>query len=123
MQSIRIVLRFGLFLVVAVPVAAQTPPGQPAEQKPLNPTQEIAKEQAEGPALEAGPAKIRIGGYVGVHGIYRSTNSGGGVGTSFASIPYADTVQGNVSETCRSAAPLTSMRNTTPVAMNCGRRT
>jgi hypothetical protein len=103
MQTTRIVLGFGLFLVVAGPGAAQTPPGQPAEQKPLNPTQEIAKEQAEGPALEAGPAKIRIGGYVGVHGIYRSTNSGGGVGTSFASIPYADTVRGNVSEARLSA--------------------
>jgi len=103
MQSIRIVLGFGLFLVVAVPGAAQTPAGQPAEQKPLNPTQDTAKEQAEGPALEAGPAKIRIGGYVGLHGIYRSTNSGGAVGTSFASIPYADTVQGNVSEARLSA--------------------
>jgi hypothetical protein len=103
MQRTRIVLGFGLLLVVAGPGAAQTPPGQPAEQKPLNPTQEIAKEQAEGPALEAGPAKIRIGGYVGVHGIYRSTNSGGGVGTSFASIPYADTVRGNVSEARLSA--------------------
>jgi len=103
MQSIRVALGFGLFLVIAGSAAAQTPSGQPAEQKPLNPTQEIAKEQAEGPALEAGPAKIRIGGYVGVHGIYRSTNSGGGVGTSFGSIPYADTVRGNVSEARLSA--------------------
>jgi hypothetical protein len=103
MQSIRIALGFGLFLVIAGSSAAQTPPGQPAEQKPLNPTQEIAKEQPEGPALEAGPAKIRLGGYVGVHGIYRSTNSGGGVGTSFASIPYEDTVRGNVSEARLSA--------------------
>jgi hypothetical protein len=103
MQSRRIALGFGLFLVVAVPGAAQTPPTQPPEQKPLNPTQEIAREQAEGPALAAGPAKIRIGGYVGLHGIYRSTNSGGGVGTSFASIPYEDTVRGNVSETRLSA--------------------
>jgi hypothetical protein len=92
-----------LSLVLPAPGAAQTPPGQPTEQRPLNPTQEIAKEQAEGPALEAGPAKIRIGGYVGVHGIYRSTNSGGDVGTSFASIPYADTVRGNVSEARLSA--------------------
>jgi hypothetical protein len=91
-------LACALCLGLAGPVAAQTPPAQPAEQRPLNPTQEIAREQPEGPAIEIGPAKIRIGGYVGVHGIYRSTNSGGGVGTSFASFPYADTVQGNVSE-------------------------
>src|ERR1044072_1159306 len=32
-------------------------------------------------------------------GIYRSTNSGGGMGTNFASIPYENTLQGNVSET------------------------
>ena len=69
MQRTRIAVGIGVFLVVAGPGAAQTPSAQPAEQKPINPTQEIAKEQAEGPALEAGPAKIRIGGYVGVHGI------------------------------------------------------
>ena len=103
MQSIRIALGLGVFLITAGSGAAQTPPGQPPEQKPLNPTQEIAREQAEGPALEAGPARIRIGGYVGVHGIYRSTNSGGGVGTSFGSIPYQDTVRGNVSEARLSA--------------------
>jgi hypothetical protein len=62
MQRTRIVLGFGLLLVVAGPGAAQTPPGQPAEPKPLNPTQEIAKEQAEGPALEAGPAKSNTAG-------------------------------------------------------------
>ena len=102
-MCIRLVLGFGLCLIIAGPVAAQTPAAQPAEQKPLNPTQEIAREQAEGPSLAAGPAKIRIGGYVGLHGIYRSTNSGGGVGTSFASIPYGDTVRGNVSEAKLSA--------------------
>ena len=70
-----------------------------AAQPPPNPTQEIAGEQPEGPAIEVGPARLRIGGYLGVTGIYRSTNIGGGTGTSFASIPYGDTVQGNVSET------------------------
>ncbi len=104
MQRLRIVFGCGSVLIVATMAAAQTPPGgQPAEQRPLNPTQEIAKEQPEGPSLDAGPAKLRIGGYVGLHGIYRSTNSGGGVGTNFASVPYADTVQGNVSESRLSA--------------------
>ena len=104
MQRLRIGFGCGSVLIVATMAAAQTPPGgQPAEQRPLNPTQEIAKEQPEGPSLDAGPAKLRIGGYVGLHGIYRSTNSGGGVGTNFASVPYADTVQGNVSESRLSA--------------------
>jgi hypothetical protein len=83
-------------------VSAQTPPNQPA-QPPLNPSQEVAKEKPDGPSIAAGPAKLRIGGYVGLHGIYRSTNSGGGVGTSFGSTPYANTVQGNVSESRLSA--------------------
>jgi hypothetical protein len=85
--------------------APQTPSAQEAKpgQPPANPTQEIAKEQPEGPALPMGPARIRLGGYLGVTGIYRSTNSGGGPGTNFATIPYEDIVQGNVSETRLSA--------------------
>src|SRR5579863_303480 len=98
MQSVRVGVGCAVFLVLAAVAAAQTPASQPAEPRPVNPSQEVAKEQPEGPALDAGPAKIRIGGYVGLNGIYRSTNSGGGVGTNFASIPYADTVEGNVSE-------------------------
>ena len=74
-----------------------------AGQQVANPTQEVAKEQAEGAALAVGPARIRLGGYLGVTGIYRSTNSGGGTGTNFGAIPYADTVQGNVSEARLSA--------------------
>jgi hypothetical protein len=74
-----------------------------AAQQPANPTQEIAEERPEGPAVNVGPARLRIGGYLGVTGIYRSTNSGGGPGTSFGSIPYQDNVRGNVSETRLSA--------------------
>ena len=81
------------------PGAEQADPGQP----PSNPTQEVAAERPEGPALPLGPARLRIGGYLGLTGLYRSVNAGGGVGTSFASIPYEDTVQGNVSETRLSA--------------------
>jgi len=75
---------------------AQQPP--PPEQRPLNPTQEIAGQHPEGNALDVGPVELRIGGFLGLTGIYRSTNIGGGPGTPFASIPYADGVQGNVSE-------------------------
>jgi hypothetical protein len=72
------------------------PPEPP--QRPLNPTQELGKELPEGSPLQVGPAELRVGGYLGLTGIYRSTNSGGGPGTSFGSIPYDDIVQGNVSE-------------------------
>ena len=75
----------------------------PAAPTPPQSDSEIAREQPEGPSLAVGPARLRIGGYVGLHGIYRSTNSGGGVGTNFATIPYADSVQGNVSESRLSA--------------------
>jgi hypothetical protein len=82
------------------PAATADPEQHPTvpDRKPLNPTQEIAGEKPEGNALEVGPAKLRIGGYLGLTGLYRSTNSGGGPGTAFATTPYADQVQGNVSE-------------------------
>jgi hypothetical protein len=79
------------------PAAAQQQPPQP--ERPLNPTQEIAGAEAEGNALAVGPAQLRIGGFLGLTGLYRSTNSGGGPGTAFATIPYSDSVKGNVSET------------------------
>jgi hypothetical protein len=86
-----------LVLLLALAAPDQQPP------EAMNPTQEIAKETPEGPALVAGPTEIRIGGYLGVTGIYRSTNAGGGPATAFGSIPYADTLEGNISEARLSA--------------------
>jgi hypothetical protein len=91
----------GTAVLIATLVDAQTVP--PPEAQPLNPTQEIAREMPEGPPIVAGPTELRIGGYLGVTGLYRSTSSGGGTGTSFAAIPYDDTAQGNLSETRLSA--------------------
>jgi hypothetical protein len=79
------------------PSSSDQQPAQPT-QRPLNPTQEVAGEVAEGPSIAVGPAQLRIGGYLGVTGLYRSTNGGGGTGTGFASFPYEDELQGNVSE-------------------------
>jgi hypothetical protein len=84
-----------VLMLSASSVAGQTPA---APQTPANPTPEVAGETPAGPAIVAGPTEIRIGGYLGLTGTYRSTASGGGPGTSFASIPYEDTVTGNVSE-------------------------
>jgi hypothetical protein len=86
----------------ALAAAVQGQP-QPPVTPPHNPGQEVAGERAEGPALDMGPARLRVGGYLGVTGIYRSTNSGGGPGTNFATTPYDDTLPGSVSETRLSA--------------------
>ena len=75
----RIAGAFGCVLGLTAGLAdAQTPASAVAQ--PLNPTQEIARETPEGPPLVAGQTEIRIGGYLGVTGIYRSTNSGGAPG-------------------------------------------
>jgi hypothetical protein len=84
--------------------AAQAPtpataPNQGAQPEILPPQQEIAGRVSTLPAIPLGPAQLRVGGYLGLTGLYRSTNSGGNTGTSFNSIPYKDTVQGNVNET------------------------
>jgi hypothetical protein len=81
----------------------QLPVGE--RERGFNPTQEVAGERPEGPAVMAGPAALRFGGYLGVVGIFRDVNGGGGTGTSFASIPYRDTLQGNVSESRLTAQP------------------
>ena len=89
---------------------ASVPRRQPLRPKRLNPGSGLRTQRRRsrgsrprGPPLAVGPARFRVGGYLGVTGIYRSTNSGGGIGTSFATIPYEDKVQGNVSETRLSA--------------------
>jgi len=73
--------------------------------EPLNPTQEVAGETPAGPAIVAGPTEIRIGGYLGLTGIYRSTSTGGAPATPFATIPYDDVLLGNTSEVRLSAQP------------------
>jgi hypothetical protein len=101
MRVARVSMSASLVFLIASSSAA----GQQADagQRPLNPTQEVAAERPQGPALNVGAAQLRVGGYLGLTGIHRSTNAGGGPGTSFGSIPYEDRVQGNVSETRLSA--------------------
>jgi len=82
--------------------AAQTPPGG---ERPFNPSQEVAGETPEGTAVPVGPAQLRIGGYLGLTGLFRDVNGGGSTGTAFASIPYGNELQGNVSETRLTAQP------------------
>ena len=74
----------------------------PSDQEPLTPEQqkvqeelqhgsEIADVTPDTQALKLGPAKIRLLGYPALTGVYRSTNAGGNVGTSFTSGPFCRT--------------------------------
>jgi len=93
-------------LVLALAAADQAPASAPqVNAPPINPTQEIARERPEGPAIVAGTTEIRISGYLGVTGIFRSTNGGGGPSTNFGTIPYGDTTDGNLSEARLTAQP------------------
>ncbi|PWT84008.1 MAG: hypothetical protein C5B57_05620 [Blastocatellia bacterium] len=101
LRAPRLLVACALWMASASVSTGQTPAPAPPQQpqgSTLNPTQEVAGQEAAGNALDVGPAKLRIGGYVGLTGIYRSTNSGGGPGTRFGSIPFADELEGNVSE-------------------------
>jgi len=79
------------------------------EQQPLSPKAQQVEDQLQRgpeiadvtpttPALNLGPAKIRIIGYAALSNIYRSTNEGGNVATNFADLPFNNTVAGNTSE-------------------------
>jgi hypothetical protein len=49
--------------------------------------------------LHVGDADLLIGGFMDATSITRSTNHGTGIGTSFGTIPFSNTPQGNLSET------------------------
>jgi len=68
-------------------VAAASAQQTPASQAPDSPL-----------SIRAGGASITPGGWVDFTAYYRSTDVGSGLGTSFASIPFNNTVQGGLSE-------------------------
>src|SRR5438552_17080632 len=79
----------GILAMMDATAAAQTT--APSDTQAMNPTQEIAKETPEGPAIVAGPTEIRIGGYLGGTGVHRPPNVRGGTPTSVGPLPYGDT--------------------------------
>src|SRR5262245_14759692 len=95
---VALLMTHALIMLAPCVVEGQTSQTPQPPQRPLNPTQEVAGEVPAGPSIAIGPAELRVGGYLGLTGLHRSTNGGGGTGTSFAALPYADTLRGNVSE-------------------------
>jgi len=80
-----------------------------SEQQSLTPLQaqveeelqrgpEIADVTPTTPALQLGPAKIRLIGYPALTSVWRSNNNGGNVATNFNNILYDNTVPGTTSE-------------------------
>src|SRR3974390_277085 len=93
--------------IATKPQAPQNPP--PSDQEPLTPEQqkveeelqrgpEIADVTPDTPAAKLGPAEVRLIRFPALTAVYRSTNSGGNVGTSFTSIPFDNGAPGNTSE-------------------------
>lgn len=63
----------------------------------LNASQEVRFSESS-PTLKLGPADIRLEGYIALAGLFDSANTGGSIGTNFASIPYSNTPEGNSTE-------------------------
>ncbi len=96
---------------LSVEMRTQTPQSQavPAGQQPSPLEQEQVEEELQRgpeiadvtpttPALQLGPAKIRLIGYPALTTVWRSTNNGGNVATNFNNIPFNNTVSGTTSE-------------------------
>lgn len=91
MRYDRVLFVCFLMLVLPLSATAQTPPPQAPP---------AASAQATSPlTIRLGDADFLLGGFMDMTGIFRSTNVGSGIGTSFGSIPFSNTAQGQLSET------------------------
>jgi hypothetical protein len=77
----------------AAPAAPSVAPGTTTQQTA------VAKPADSPLSIHFGNASLTLGGWVDFTAYYRSTDVGSGLGTSFASIPFNNTVTGGLSET------------------------
>jgi hypothetical protein len=77
--------------------------GATTQQKITASQGEERQEQPLG-SFKLGDAVLTLGGFIGFENIFRTTNTQSNIATSFAAIPYNNTAQGNVSESCRRCA-------------------
>lgn len=99
----RFLLATGLAAIFGSPLAfAQVSSADDAPKPP--PTLEERVADLESPmAIHYKGITLTPGGFLDLTGVYRSTNVGSGIGTSFGSIPYHNTTAGQLSETRISA--------------------
>jgi len=80
--------------------AAAQPAFEPAVTATQAPQQGHGTESPDAPlSIRFGNGSLTPGGWVDFTSIYRSTDVGSGLGTSFGSIPYNNTITGGLSET------------------------
>ena len=80
---------FAVILMGLSGAASAQPPVSP--DPPAQPTSPLA--------IHVGDADLLFGGFIDATSIRRSTNTGSGLGTSFGTIPFGNTVQGNMKDT------------------------
>ncbi len=101
---------FPAFLVLAAAsiASAQTPSAAPAAgPSSSTPTTSGAAPQAQTPAstpssplsIHVGDADLTLGGFMDATSVTRSTDTGAGLGTGFASIPFSNVQAGSLAET------------------------
>ncbi len=83
-----------ILVFLSVAASAQTP------APPDSPTPQPDSHAPSSPlAIHVGDADLLFGGFVDATAIRRTANTGSGLGTSFGTIPFANTVQGHMTDT------------------------
>ena len=83
-----------MLLLLSAGASAQTPP------PPDSPTHPPDSATTSSPlAIHVGDADLLFGGFIDATAIRRTANTGSGIGTSFGTIPLANTVQGHMNDT------------------------
>jgi hypothetical protein len=85
---------WAIFVFLSAAASAQTPqPTGSATQQPdsVTPSSPLA--------IHVGDADLLFGGFIDASSIRRDVNTGSGLGTSFGTIPFGNTVQGHMNDT------------------------
>ena len=101
MISLVRLVALSLCLLLPAAARAQTPPAAPppAAQPPAAPPPATQPPPTSPLTIRLGDAEFLPGGFIDAMAVMRSTNVGSGPPTTFSTIPFENTVQGNLRET------------------------
>jgi uncharacterized coiled-coil protein SlyX len=105
---------------VAVPVASTSAPSGQKQEVTISGLSKSAAPEGNSPLeFHLGDALLKVGGFLDATAFFRTTNVGSGIGTSFGSIPFSNTVAGRLTETRFTAQnSRLSLMFQTPVGQN-----